>query len=163
MVGPKEPKAPGSFRARLISGALWAVAGKSLSACGSFVAFLIVANSISNDETSAFVFCESAAIVGALLATGGLHSVIVRVLRNWRHNFPRQLILSFGRRITAIYLGLFFVVALAAIPKVPRAIVLAPFAGDVRATEGATAVLTLMEIGVDIVEIGVPTNRELRQ
>jgi len=114
MVGLREPNAPRSFGARLISGGIWAVAGKSLSACGSFVAFLIVANSIGSDDTSAFVFCESAAIVGALLATGGLHCVIVRVLRNWRHDFPRQRILSFGRKITAIYLGLFFVFACAA-------------------------------------------------
>ena len=115
MVKPTESKAPRSFRARLISGGLWAIAGKSLSACGSFIAFLIVSNSISSEDTSTFVYCESASIVCVLLATGGLHSVIVRVLRNWRHDFPQQRILSFGRKITAIYLGLFFVIACCAV------------------------------------------------
>ncbi len=111
MVGPSALQPRKSFRARLISGGLWAIAGKSLSACGSFLVFLIIANSVSNEDTSAFVFCESAAIFGTLLATGGLHSVIVRVLRNWQHVFPGQLIIAFAIRITAIYLGLFLAFA----------------------------------------------------
>jgi O-antigen/teichoic acid export membrane protein len=114
MFGLVERKPPATFGARLISGSLWAIVGKSLSACGSFVVFLMVANSIGSNDTSVFIFCESAAIVGALLATGGLHSVIVRILRNWQHDFPRRRILSFGRRIAAIYLGMFFVFACAA-------------------------------------------------
>lgn len=43
--------------------------------------------------------------------------------------------------------------AFAVIANVPGATVLAPFAGDVRTTDGAAAALTLMETGAEVVEV----------
>lgn len=103
-----------SFRSRLLSGGFWALAGKSLSACGSFAVFLIISRALGTDEISTFVCCESAALLGTIIATAGLHSVIVRTLRKAKGGGMNSGLVSFGLRILGIYLAMFFITVLCA-------------------------------------------------
>ena len=114
MSSPPIAETERGFRSKLISGGVWAVAGKSLSAFGSFLTFLIISATLSGEETSDFVYCESAAVIGTIFATAGLHTVIVRVLRSWKHGHCPAGLSAFGLRILGTYLGMFGIVAMVA-------------------------------------------------
>lgn len=103
------------FRRRFLTAGVWAFVGKALSVFGAFLVFLIVSGTLCDEDTSAFVYCESAAVIGTIFATAGLHTVIVRVLRSWKNGDYHDSLFAFGLRIVGVYFGAFGVVAVVAV------------------------------------------------
>jgi O-antigen/teichoic acid export membrane protein len=101
-----------SLRWRLITAGVWAGLGKALSAFGGFLVFLIVSKTLGQKDMSSLLLCESAAVIGTIFVTAGLHTVIVRVLRSWKNGSYRDGLFAFGLRILGIYLATFSIFAL---------------------------------------------------
>jgi len=107
-----EPSRQGrSFRSRFFAGGVWSLIGKVLSAAGALTSFVIITANLGREETSTFVYCESLAIIGTVIATAGMQTVIVRVLRRQNQSATTNSILRFACSIVCVFAGMLLLVA----------------------------------------------------